>query len=89
MKLSLLQPSTMFSVAELSAMELDFEILRYFEVYALFGFLETSETRAYYLRASRNKKERKKTATDRWVQMGGLRPSQLELVDLREPLRKH
>ena len=88
MKLSLIQPSPMFSVAELSAMELDLEIIRYFEVYALFGFLETSETRAEYLRISRNRKARKKSATHVWVQKGGFRPMRLDLVDLREPLRK-
>jgi len=83
MKLSLIKPSSMFSVAEISAMELDCEVFRYHDVFALFGFIETAESRADYLRVSRNKKARKRTATERWVRLGGKLPQYLELVDLR------
>ena len=83
MKLALIKPAQMFSVAELSAMELDSDVFRYYEIYALFGFIETPEVRAEYLRVSRNKRARKKTSTERWVKTGGKLPDRLDLVDIR------
>ena len=64
-------------------MELDSEIFRYYEVYALFGFIETPETRAEYLRVAKSKKARKRTPTEVWVKDGGSLPQHLDLVDLR------
>jgi hypothetical protein len=83
MKIDLLAPSAMFSVAELSAMALDFEVFRYHDVYAAFWFVESRAIRAKYLLLTTKKKARTKTATQKWVLEGGLLPVKLELVDAR------
>ena len=83
MKIDLLCPNQMFSVAELSAMALDFEVFRYREIYAAFWFVETPAVRAKYLLLTRKKRARVKTATQEWVRFGGIMPESLDLVDAR------
>ena len=83
MKIDLLSPSAMFSVAELSAMTLDFELFRFLDIYAAFYTLDTSQTRARYLVLKGNKRARAKTATADWVANGGDLPEVLDLIDNR------
>jgi hypothetical protein len=83
MKIDLLAPSAMFSVAELSAMALDFEVFKYHQLYAAFWFVETPAIRAKYLLLTTKKRARTKTPTEKWVQLGGSMPNRLDLVDAR------
>ena len=83
MKIDLLFASQMFSVAELSAMALDYEIVSYYEAYSPFGFVETRETRSRYLKMITKKRARANSATAKWVTSGGLIPTRLELVEDR------
>lgn len=83
MKLTLFVPSRTFSVAELSAMELNFEVFRFHDAYAPFGFIETPTVRREYLRLTHKKRARSKSSTALWVAEGGLMPEVLELVEDR------
>ena len=83
MKIDLLRASSMFSVAELSAMFLDAEIRTFHNVYAAHGFAESPESRARYLLLTAGKRARSRSATARWVERGGSIPSVLDLVDNR------
>lgn len=83
MKIEILFASQMFSVAELSAMALDLEIVRYYEAYSPFGFVETRETRAKYLALTKKKRARANSSTAVWVACGGVMPEQLDLVEDR------
>jgi|GEM_PF-1877998 len=83
MKIDLLAPSSMFSVAELSAMALDYEVFRFHDIYAAFWFVETPSIRAKYLLLTTKKRARQKTSTAEWVERGGALPMRLDLVDAR------
>ena len=83
MKIDLIIASEMFSVAELSAMELNFEVFRFHKVYAAFGFVETADLRAKYISLVSKKRARAFSATGNWVRLGGALPEHLDVVDDR------
>ncbi len=83
MKIDLLCDNEMFSIAELSAMLLNFEIFKYHELYAPFGLVENREVRAEYLKLTTGKRARANTATAYWVEVGDVLPKVLQLVQDR------
>jgi hypothetical protein len=83
MKIDLLFRSEMFSVAELSAMCLSYELFRYYGAYAPFGFVETPAIRASYLLLTTGKRARAHSKTSEWVMCGGNLPVDFDLVDNR------
>jgi hypothetical protein len=64
-------------------MALDLEIVRYYEAYSPFWFVETAETRARYLSLTRKKRARAHSTTADWVARGGVMPKTLDLVEDR------
>lgn len=83
MKIDLLYPSDMFSIAELSAMCLGYEVFKYHGAYAPFGFVETPAMRAKYLLLTTGKRARVHSKTAEWVKSGGIPPIEFQLVDNR------
>ena len=83
MKVDLLNQGQMFSVAELSAMLLNLEVFKFHELYGAFGFVETPEVRARYLKLVTGKRAKANSPTAIWVATGGALPNELQLVQDR------